>query len=127
MNKDLVIKKCLKCGAIIKVIENCSCDDCGIICCGEEMKIMSANSTDAIVEKHVPTYELENGMLKVKVNHVMDEDHFIEWVCLKTDDREEYIYLHPKEEAATTFKNVSSGILYAYCNKHGLWKAKIGE
>ena len=127
MNKELIIKKCLKCGAIIKVIKDCSCEDCGIMCCNQKMKVIEANSTDAAFEKHVPTYEIENNILKVMVNHVMDDDHFIEWICLKTEDREEYIYLKSKKEAVATFKNVDSGILYAYCNKHGLWKTEIGK
>lgn len=125
MNKELVIRKCLKCGAIIKVINECSCEDCSIMCCNEKMQVIEANSTDAAFEKHVPTYEVENNILKVRVNHVMEDDHFIEWICLKTEDREEYIYLKPKEEAVATFKNVGSEILYAYCNKHGLWKTEI--
>lgn len=127
MNNELVIKKCLKCGAIVKVIKDCNCEDCGIKCCNEEMYTMKANSTDAVVEKHVPTYEIENNIIKVKVNHVMDEDHFIEWICLKTKNKEEYIYLNPNEEAVAIFENAQSGTLYAYCNKHGLWSTKIGK
>ena len=36
--KELILKKCMKCNALVKVLEDCSCDDCGIICCGEPMK-----------------------------------------------------------------------------------------
>lgn len=127
MNNELVIKKCLKCGAIVKVIKDCDCNDCGIVCCNEKMEELKANSTDAAVEKHVPTYEIENDAIKVKVGHVMEDNHFIEWICLKSDEKEEYIYLKPGEEATAVFKNVKSGTLYAYCNKHGLWNVKIGE
>lgn len=45
--KELVIKKCLKCGALVEVIQDCTCDNCGIQCCGEEMKIIKSNSVDA--------------------------------------------------------------------------------
>lgn len=124
--KELAIKKCLKCGAMVNIMQECTCEGCGIICCGEQMQELKANVTDAVVEKHVPTYEIENDMLKVKVNHVMEEEHFIEWICLKTDNKEEYVYLKSNKEAVATFNNVKSGILYAYCNKHGLWSAKIG-
>ena len=34
--KDLIIKKCMSCGAVVKVIEDCNCP-CGIECCGEKM------------------------------------------------------------------------------------------
>lgn len=125
MKNELVIKKCLKCGAVVKVIEDCNCGDCGIMCCNEKMHEVKANSTDASIEKHVPTYEIEGDSIKVKVNHVMDSDHFIEWVCLKTDNKEEYVYFKPDEEAVAVFENVKSGTLYAYCNKHGLWNKKL--
>ena len=121
--KELVIKKCLKCGAIVKVIEDCNCDNCGIKCCGESMKEVKANSTDGAIEKHKPTYEFGNDKLIVTVNHVMDDDHYIEWLCLLTDDREEYIYL--KKEPKATFDKVTNGKIYAYCNKHGLWVTDI--
>ena len=29
---------CEKCGAMVKVLVDCTCKDCGIKCCGEAMK-----------------------------------------------------------------------------------------
>lgn len=125
MNNELKIKKCLKCGKTAKIISDYNCKECEIICCGEKMQTLKPNSTDAVFEKHVPTYEVENGTLKVKVNHVMVQDHYIEWICLKTKNKEEYVYLKPNEKAVAIFKDVEVGTLYAYCNKHGLWNKKI--
>ena len=34
MDKILV---CKKCGAMVKVIVECTCENCGIKCCGEQM------------------------------------------------------------------------------------------
>lgn len=127
MNKDLVIKKCLKCGAMVKVIEDCHCDTCGLVCCGEVMHTLAANSVEAAVEKHVPTYEIVDGKIKARVNHVMEEDHFIEWICLKTEDGLVERFLSPEKDSVAVFDEVESGTLYAYCNKHGLWKTEIGE
>ena len=121
--KELVIKKCLKCGAMVKVIKDCTCDDCGIKCCGEQMKEVKANSLDAAIEKHKPTYEFTGDKLIVTVNHVMEDDHYIEWICLLTDDKEEYAYL--KGEPKAIFDKVQKGKIYAYCNKHGLWVTDI--
>ena len=125
MNDKLMIKKCVKCGAIVKEMKPCYCDDCGIMCCGSEMEEVLSNVTDAAVEKHVPNYEVEDNQLRVSVNHVMEEEHFIEWICFKTENREEYVYFHFGENASAVFQNASSGMLYAYCNKHGLWSTKI--
>ncbi|MBP3635234.1 MAG: desulfoferrodoxin [Bacilli bacterium] len=125
MEKELKLKKCSKCGSIVKVLEDCNCDDCGILCCSKKMEDVIQNSIDASFEKHVPTYKIKGNDLIVEVNHVMEEEHFIKWICLKTIDREEYVYLKPGEDATATFKNVSEGILYSYCNKHGLWMMEI--
>ena len=69
MKRELLIKKCMKCGAMVKVIEDCKCgEDCGIKCCGEKMAVLEPNSVDAAIEKHVPTYEVKDGKIFVKVN-----------------------------------------------------------
>ena len=123
--KEFVIKKCNKCGAIVKVIEDCNCDNCGIVCCGENMVALKANSTDGAVEKHVPTYEINGDEIIVTVNHVMEEDHYIEWISAASNDSELIKYLAPGEDAKLVCKYVPGMVLYAYCNKHGLWKAEV--
>ncbi len=123
--RELVIKKCFKCNAIVKVLVDCNCGDCGIKCCGEEMKKLTANSTDGAAEKHVPTYEIKGDLIEVKVNHVMDPDHYIEWISASTEDEEYVKYLNPGEEAKAVFKYQKGMVLYSYCNKHLLWKAEV--
>ena len=75
MKNNLIIKKCMSCGAIVKVLKDCTCNNCGIKCCGEEMQILLPNSVDAAIEKHVPTYEKVEDEILVKVNHVMEKEH----------------------------------------------------
>lgn len=122
--RNLVLKKCLKCGAIVKVIEDCNCENCGIKCCGEAMENVRPNSVDAAFEKHVPIYEFDGENIVVTVNHVMDPEHYIEWIAFVNDDKEEFVYLKPGVEAKVTFENVK-GNIYSYCNKHGLWVKEI--
>ena len=45
--RELIIKKCTKCNALVKVINDCTCDNCGINCCGKQMITLKANDTDA--------------------------------------------------------------------------------
>ena len=125
MKKELIIKTCTKCGATIKVLKDCTCDNCGITCCDKKMVTLKPNSTDAAYEKHVPNYKIKDGNLIVSVNHVMDPDHYIEWIALINDDNEDFFYLNPGDNAKVTFKNKAKGTLYAYCNKHGLWEKEI--
>lgn len=125
MNNELIIKKCNSCGAMVKVIEDCNCDNCGIKCCGEEMQIILPNSVDAAVEKHVPTYELVDDEIVVKVNHVMEKEHYIEWISLVKENKEYTVKLNPEQNAEARFPYLKGAKLYAYCNKHGLWKAEV--
>ncbi|MBQ8451746.1 MAG: desulfoferrodoxin [Clostridia bacterium] len=123
--KELVIKKCLKCGALVEVLKDCTCDNCGIQCCGEQMKQLVPNSVDAAIEKHVPTYEVKGQKLFVTVNHVMEPDHYIEWIALATETEVYKKFFKPGEKAVAEFPYVPGSTVYELCNKHGLWKADV--
>ena len=125
MKRELIIKRCKKCGAMVKVIEDCTCEDCGIKCCGEEMEKLIPNSVDASAEKHVPQIEKVEDEIFVKVPHPMEKEHYIEWIAQVTDNKEEFIYLYPEGSAEVRFKNIPNATIYAYCNKHGLWKKEM--
>ena len=123
--KEYVVRKCMKCGALVRVIEDCHCDGCGIVCCDEKMTKLKPNSTDGAAEKHLPTYEEKDGKVYVTVNHVMDEDHYIEWISFVYDDIEITTYLTPGKKAVAHGKYVKGMKIYVYCNKHGLWYAEV--
>ena len=125
MKNELIIKKCKNCGATIKIIKDCTCNDCGIICCGEHMQKVEPNSVDAVVEKHVPTYEKVEDEIVVRVNHVMEKEHYIEWICLVKENKEIMIKLYPEQNAELRFPYIKDSTIYSYCNKHGLWKSEI--
>ena len=125
MKNELEIKRCNKCGAIVKVIKDCNCDGCGIICCEEPMQVVVPNSVDAAVEKHVPTSEVIGDEIAVKVNHVMEKEHYIEWISLVKENKEYTVTLYPEQNAECRFPYLKGATLYAYCNKHGLWKAEV--
>lgn len=125
MSKEFIVKKCMKCGAIVKVIEDCTCDNCGIQCCGEQMRALVPNSVDASFEKHVPTYEVHENSMTVKVNHVMEDEHHIEWIAAVYENSEKIQYFKPGEEAIMECAYVPGTTLYSYCNNHGLWKADV--
>ena len=89
------------------------------------MKVVAPNSVDAAFEKHIPNYEIEGDKIIVTCNHVMEEEHYIEWIAMVSEDRECTKYLKPGENAKVSFKYIPGSILYAYCNKHGLWKKDV--
>lgn len=125
MEKEFKVLKCKKCEAMVMSFKDCDCDDCGIMCCGEKMVQLISNSVDASFEKHVPTFEIEQGKVIAKVNHVMEAEHYIEWIAYITGDLQDIRYFEAGMTAQAEFKYIPNSKLYSYCNKHGLWESIV--
>lgn len=119
--------KCDVCGNIaIKVVEGGGT----MSCCGQPMRVIEPNSTDAAKEKHVPDVKVENGVLSAQVGsvvHPMEEDHYIEWIYVVTEQGVMARCLKPGEAPEATFdlQGQTPISVIEYCNKHGLWKADL--
>lgn len=122
---DLTIKRCSKCGAMVQVMKDCTCDNCGIKCCGEQMQTLVPNTVDCAVEKHKPVVKKVDNQVLVTVNHVMENDHYIEWIAMVSDEKMGKKILKPNQEAIVTFPYIKGSKIYAYCNKHGLWETDV--
>ena len=117
---------CKHCGNIIAKVKDAGVP---VVCCGEKMSEIIPNTTDAAVEKHLPVWTVENGVVHVKVStlaHPMLPEHYIEWVSIHTKQGNQRKELHPGDAPEICFAlcegdEVES--VYAYCNLHGLWKA----
>ncbi len=117
--------RCSICGnLVVKLIDGGS----ELVCDGEPMKLLKANSTEAALEKHVPVVSRENGFLHVAVGsalHPMIPEHYIQWIALVTDSKLYVEHLKPGMEPKAMFDDVASGTVYEYCNLHGLWKTEL--
>lgn len=120
--------KFLVCGDNKSIIE-VLCSDGDEICCGgKPMKDLTANSTDAAQEKHVPVVTVEGNIVSVdvgSVRHPMEEVHSIQWVHIVTNKGIQRKYLEANTEPVVKFALCDDEKLedvYAYCNLHGLWK-----
>lgn len=122
---EYIIRKCMKCGAVVRSIHDCNCKDCGIMCCGDVMKKLVPNSEDASFEKHVPIYEVKGNKIYIHVDHAMDKEHYIEWVSVVYSDKEVVKYFNPGSDNYFSCDYNSGCVIYSYCNKHGLWKKDV--
>ena len=99
-----------------------------LLCCGEVMKLLNENSTDAAQEKHVPVIEKIAGGVKVTVGsipHPMLDEHYIEWIEIIADGKTYRQYLNPGEAPEAVFYVEADNITAReYCNLHGLWRIK---
>jgi len=127
MKNEFKIKTCSKCGATVEVLKDCTCDNCGIKCCGQEMVEMKPNSVDASFEKHVPTYEVIGNFIVAEVNHVMEDDHYIEYLALSSENITARKYFKAGTTPKAVFPYVEGSKLYAYCNKHGIWETTVNK
>jgi superoxide reductase len=119
------IYHCPICGNVVEVLY---AEDGTLVCCGQPMNLLVANSVDAAKEKHVPIIEAKDNTIIVKVGsvpHPMEEKHYIVFIEVITKDnmilRAE---LKPGQEPMATFPVALSNVelVREYCNVHGLWK-----
>lgn len=124
MTARLQVYKCEICGNVVEVLTAGAGE---LVCCGQPMNLLKANTTDAATEKHVPVIEKTDDGYKVKVGsvpHPMEEVHYIEWIELLADGKAYRQFLNPGDAPEAVF-NIAAAEVSAreHCNKHGLWKA----
>ena len=118
---------CKHCGNIVGVIHSSGQP---IICCGEEMSRLEANTVDASKEKHVPVVSIDGDTVTVKVGsvpHPMLEEHHIEWIYLQTEHggQRKCLAVGGAPEASFKLKDDKLIAVFEYCNLHGLWKTVL--
>lgn len=117
---------CEHCGNIIVKVRD---EGVAVQCCGEKMKEIIPGTSDGAEEKHIPVYDVQNGKVTVTVGevaHPMTPEHYIEWICLETEDGLQFKQLKPNMEPIISFLTSEKDkikAVYAFCNKHSLWKA----
>lgn len=124
VTQKLQVYKCGVCGNMVEVLHVGGGE---LVCCGQPMGLLVANTTDAAKEKHVPVIEKISDGYKVKIGsvaHPMEEKHYIEWVQVVVGDKSYREFLKPGAVPEAVFKLIGGAITAReYCNLHGLWKA----
>lgn len=120
------VYKCQTCGNVVEVVHGGKGQ---LVCCGKPMTLMSPNTTDAAVEKHVPEVERTPQGVKVKVGsvpHPMTEEHYIEWIEVIADGANYRAFLKPGAAPEAVFPLFADHFLAReYCNLHGLWQKEL--
>lgn len=91
---------------------------------------LTANTTDAAREKHVPVISIDDNVVNVKVGsapHPMEDVHHITTIYIETKLGGQIRKLQPGEAPEATFilpEGDAFIAAYEYCNLHGLWKGE---
>ncbi len=118
---EMKFYRCKHCGQIVAVVKATGVP---LICCGEAMEEIVPGTVDAAVEKHVPVFSVDNGVVSVtvgSVEHPMQPEHYIEWIALKTKSGNQRKALKPSDAPKAEFAILDGDeveAVYAYCNLH---------
>ena len=120
---------CRFCGNLVAMINDTGRN---IGCCGKDMSEVTpvlGKLRDEKGEKHTPFIENNGGTVRVTVGregnrHPHTDEHYINWVCLVTNEGSHRKTLTPKSEGVAEFilsKGEHPIKAFAYCNLHGIY------
>ncbi len=107
---------CPVCGNAIHTL-----GDTVVSCCGITLPALEAEAPDA---DHALTVETVEDEHFITVDHPMTKAHFISFVAFVTSDRIQMVKLYPEGNAQTRLQLRGRGVLYYYCNQHGLYRIR---
>ena len=108
---------CPICGNVLHAMGNAV-----ISCCGISLPPLEAEEED---EMHTVLIENVEDEHFLTIPHEMTKTHYISFLAYVTGDKIQIVKLYPEGNAETRMRLQRHGILYLYCNKHGLIKHKI--
>lgn len=112
---------CPVCGNVIHTT-----GDTVISCCGITLPSLKAEPEDA--EHPIQTEQIGTELYVKIPNHPMTKQHYISFFAYVTTNCFEMVKLYPESEAEGYFVlhgHGKHGVLYAYCNHHGLFSKRI--
>lgn len=108
---------CPVCGNVVN-----SLGDGSFACCGINLPKLEPETPDD--EHKICVEQAENEYL-VTMKHQMNKNHYISFITYISSDAVEIKKLYPEQDICVRFKRKGHGILYAYCNIHGMFKLII--
>lgn len=108
---------CPVCGNVIQ-----SCGEAVVSCCGITLPAQESELADG---EHAIKLELVEDEYFVSVSHPMTKEHYISFVMAVSDQRVQLVKFYPEQGAEARFKIDGVKFLYAYCNRHGLFRLDV--
>ena len=108
---------CPVCGNIIH-----SMGEAVIQCHGVQLQPEEAEPTE---EEHKIFVERVEDEYYVRIEHEMSKSHYISFIAAVSRDRMQIVKLYPEGNAEARFFIRGHGVLYGYCNRHGLFAKRV--
>lgn len=93
-----------------------------VSCCGVALPAQNISEAENADENHQLTVERVEDELFVTIHHPMTKEHYISFIAYLTGDKFQLVKLYPEGNATCRFPLRGKGVLYFYCNRHGLMK-----
>ncbi len=119
-SSNLLLSKLYVCPVCGNVIH--SSGEAVISCCGVPLPPLEAEEADG--EHRVKIENVEDEKY-ISLSHPMTKEHFISFIAYVTTDKVQLVKLYPEGNAETRMQFRGRGLLYTYCNKHGLIKVAV--
>ncbi|MBQ7535082.1 MAG: helix-turn-helix domain-containing protein [Stomatobaculum sp.] len=107
---------CPICGNVIQAV-----GEAVVSCCGITLPPLEAEEADP---DHCLQAEIVEDEYYVTLDHPMSKDHYISFIAAVSDQGIQFVKLYPEGAAEARFKISRVARLYAYCNRHGLFRYK---
>ena len=108
---------CPVCGNVIHAV-----GEAVISCCGITLPSLAPEEFD---ENHVIEITKVENEHFVSLRHDMTKEHYISFIAYVSCDRVQFVKLYPEGNAETRLQFRGGGLVYAFCNKHGLMNIKV--
>lgn len=107
---------CPVCGNVIQTI-----GEAVVSCCGITLPALEPEASNADHALRIETVEDE---YYVSMDHPMTKDHYISFIAAVSGRGVQFVKLYPEGNAEARFKINGVKLLYAYCNRDGLFQVK---
>ena len=82
---------------------------------------LEAESPD---EEYALFVVLTDGEYYVTLDHPMKKDHYITCIAAVSDNACQFTKLYPEDSAEARFRPDRVRLIYAFCNRHGLFRTE---
>ena len=115
--KKIQFYVCPICGNVITAVGEGNFSCCGIT--------LPKQESESIDEEHSVFIETIDDEYSITMQHSMSKEHYVSFIAYVTSGSVEIIKLYPEQDVSVRFRKKGHGILYAYCNRHGLFRKNI--
>ncbi len=108
---------CPLCGNAVRTVGEAS-----VSCCGITLPPLEAEAADG---EHGFSVQTEGNEYYVRISHPMTKDHYISFLAAVSDQGMQFVKLYPEGSAEARFRVNRVRQLFAFCNRHGLFRLDI--